>query len=92
MSDETFDDAFKAYREQSGNGSDVETVVIPNFVCTKCRIRFEGEDASGMKATCPECGGNYDGFFTPLIRCGTFALAYWLDAEPGEIRKHESAV
>ena len=65
----------------------VERRVIPHFVCTECRLSFMGDDETGMKATCPECGEKYDHFFTKLIRGGTFALAYWLRDCPGEIRK-----
>lgn len=63
---------------------------LPSFVCTKCRLQFNGETA--MNATCPECGGIYGHFFTPLIRCGTSAIAYWLRDNPGEIQKHEGGV
>jgi len=69
---------------------ELEAAVIPHFVCTKCRLQFQGE--TRLKAACPECGEDYGHFSTQLIRCGTLALAYWLDAEPGEIRKHNSAV
>jgi hypothetical protein len=69
----------------------LEASVMPQFVCTKCCIQFNGEDDAGSNATCPECGETYGHFFTPLIRCGTFALAYWLDAEQREIRVHDKA-
>jgi len=74
------------------SGSSQEPVVIPHFVCTNCRLQFAGQDKAGSTAVCPECNSTYEGFLTPLIRCGSFALAYWLRGNPGEIRQHESAV
>jgi predicted RNA-binding Zn-ribbon protein involved in translation (DUF1610 family) len=65
---------------------------FPQFVCTVCRLRFTSIDEHGMKAKCPECGETYGHFFTKLVRCGTFDMAYWLRDEPGEIRKHKSCV
>lgn len=85
MIDKTIEDAFKSYRELRGNQAALDAVDTPHFVCTRCRLQFKGE--TDMSATCPECGETYNHFFTPLIRCGTFALAYWLDANnPVEIR------
>ena len=71
---------------QRGSKSDIDAVVMPYFVCTKCRLHFKGE--SRMVAECPECGEKYGHFFTQLIRAGSFAEAYWLRDNPGEIRKH----
>lgn len=64
-------------------GSLLEAVVRPpHFVCTACLISFPGENYK--RATCPKCGDTYHGnFFTKLIREGTFALAYWADANHG---------
>ena len=66
----------------------VERRVIHRFVCTDCRLIFASDD-EGMNAICPECGETYGHFLTKLIRCNTFALAYWLRDCPGEIRNQK---
>jgi len=61
---------------------------VPDFVCTKCKLQFAGDNR--MSATCPECGEVYGHFHTQLIRCGTFAFAYWADDYGGEIRHYKA--
>ncbi len=57
------------------------------YCCTNCKLTFDGPYRG---AACPECGEIYDKFTTPLIRCGSFAMAYWMDANPDvTLRKHE---
>jgi endogenous inhibitor of DNA gyrase (YacG/DUF329 family) len=38
-----------------------------------------------VTVVCPECGDEYGNFFTKILRCGDFDLAYWLAEHPGPI-------
>ena len=58
-----------------------------HFACTVCHISFPAVDGDGNRSACPKCGEGYGHFFTKLIRCSSFAFAYWMNDNPDVVIK-----
>lgn len=52
------------------------------YLCTDCCVVFVGPEKRADNPCCPKCGESYQGFFTKIMRAGSFAACYWAQANP----------